>query len=228
MSWILENLDTIGELTLVHLALSLPAVVIAFLVSIPLAWIANRIRVLREPLLTGTGLLYAVPSLPLFILLPALVGTSVRDPLNVVIALSIFGLALMVRSAAEALDAVTDDVQTSATAIGFSRVGRFFAVELSLAGPALLAGVRVVCVSSISLVSVSAVLGVNSLGSLFTDGFARDIIGSILAGIVMTVVLALICDLLLVLAGRLLMPWNKNAATVRPRLRKRRTQEAAA
>ncbi|PRZ14991.1 ABC transporter permease [Nesterenkonia sandarakina] len=216
MTWVLENLPRIGELTLAHLALSLPAVVIAFVLSIPLAWGANRVRVLREPVLTGTGLLYAVPSLPLFILLPALIGTSVRDPLNVVIALSIFGLALMVRSAAEALDAVTADVRTSATAIGFSGVGRFFTVELPLAGPALLAGVRVVCVSSISLVSVSAVLGVSSLGSLFTDGFARNIIGSIVAGIVMTVVLALICDLLLVLAGRMLMPWQQTSRRRRP------------
>jgi len=227
MSWILENLDTIGELTLMHLALSLPAVIIAFLVSIPLAWGANRIRRLREPVLTGTGLLYAIPSLPLFILLPALIGTSVRDPLNVVIALSIFGLALMVRSAAEALDAVADDVRTSATAIGFSGLGRFFTVELPLAGPALLAGVRVVCVSSISLVSVSAVLGVNSLGSLFTDGFARNIIGSIVAGILMTVVLALICDLLLVLAGRVLMPWNTKPAKRRSPLLTR-TREVVA
>lgn len=228
MEWILDNLGNIAELTVAHLALSLPAVVIAFVVSIPLAWVANRIRAIREPVLTSTGLLYAVPSLPLFILLPALIGTSVRDPLNVVIALSIFGLALMVRSAAEALDAVTDDVRTSATAIGFSGIGRFFTVELPLAGPALLAGVRVVCVSSISLVSVSAVLGVTSLGSLFTDGFARDILGSIIAGILMTVVLALICDLLLVLAGRLLMPWNVKTAGSRRRPRLRRSAEANA
>ncbi len=228
MEWILDNLGNIAELTVAHLALSLPAVVIAFVVSIPLAWVANRIRAIREPVLTSTGLLYAVPSLPLFILLPALIGTSVRDPLNVVIALSIFGLALMVRSAAEALDAVTDDVRTSATAIGFSGIGRFFTVELPLAGPALLAGVRVVCVSSISLVSVSAVLGVTSLGSLFTDGFARDILGSIIAGILMTVVLALICDLLLVLAGRLLMPWNVKSAGSRRRPRLRRSAEANA
>ncbi|MGJ9405792.1 ABC transporter permease [Nesterenkonia aurantiaca] len=226
MNWILDNLPRIGELTLAHLALSLPAVIIAFVLSIPLAWGANRVRTLREPVLTGTGLLYAVPSLPLFILLPALIGTSVRDPLNVVIALSIFGLALMVRSAAEALDAVTDDVRTSATAIGFSGVGRFFTVELPLAGPALLAGVRVVCVSSISLVSVSAVLGVSSLGSLFTDGFARNIIGSIVAGILMTVVLALICDLLLVLAGRMLMPWQHSRRRRRPLLA--RAREVAA
>jgi osmoprotectant transport system permease protein len=158
---------------------------------------------------SGTGLLYAVPSLPLFIVLPILLGTGVRDTFNVIVALTIFGLALMVRSAADALDSVDGGVRLASTAVGYSRAMRFFSVELPLAGPALLAGLRVVSVSTISLVSVSAVLGVQSLGSLFTDGFERGIIPSIVAGIVLTAVLALLLDLLLVAAGRVIMPWAR-------------------
>ncbi len=212
MDWILANTGRIAELTLDHAALSLPAVLAAFLLSAPLAVLANRLRPLREPIVSGTGLLYAVPSLPLFIVLPIILGTGIRDPLNAVAALTLFGMALMVRSAAEALDAVSAEVRLAAAAQGYSSWGRFWTVDLPLAGPAMLAGLRVVSVSTISLATVSAVLGVPSLGSLFTDGFQRGIMESVLAGVVMTVVMALILDLLLVLSGRLLMPWARRRA----------------
>lgn len=209
MTWILNNLPRILELSFAHLLLAAPAIIAAFVVALPIAWMANRVRVLRAVVVSGTGLLYAVPSLPLFIVLPIILGTGVRDSLNVIAALSIFGLALMVRSAADALDAVDSGVRLASTAVGYSAALRFFTVELPLAGPALLAGLRVVSVSTISLVSVSAVLGVQSLGSLFTDGFERGIVPSIVAGIVLTAVLALLLDLLLVAAGRLTMPWTR-------------------
>ena len=207
MDWILNNLPRIADLTLAHLLLSLPAVGAAFLIALPIAWAANRVRPVREFVVSGTGLLYAVPSLPLFIVLPIILGTGVRDTFNVIVALTIFGLALMVRSAADGLDSVDSGVRLASTAVGYSPVKRFFTVELPLAGPALLAGLRVVSVSTISLVSVSAVLGVQSLGSLFTDGFERGIVPSIAAGIVLTAVLALALDLLLIAVGRVAMPW---------------------
>ncbi|NDK32149.1 ABC transporter permease [Nesterenkonia haasae] len=208
MEWILNNLPRITDLTVAHLLLALPAVAAAFLIAVPVAWAANRVRPLREVLVSGTGLLYAIPSLPLFIVLPIILGTGVRDTFNVIVALTIFGLALMVRSAADALDSVDSGVRLASTAMGYSPAKRFFSVELPLAGPALLAGLRVVSVSTISLVSVSAVLGVQSLGSLFTDGFERGIVPSIAAGILLTAVLALLLDLLLIAAGRVLMPWS--------------------
>lgn len=209
MEWILENLPRIMGLTADHLLLSLPAVVGAFLLALPLGRAADRLGSMREPIIGSVGLLYAVPSLPLFIVLPLIIGTGVRDTLNVIVALILFGLALMVRSAADAFASVSADVRLAATAIGYSPGARFLFVELPLAGPALLAGARVVSVSTISLVSVSAVLGVTSLGSLFTDGFQRGIVPSIVAGIVMTVVLAVVVDVLLVGLGRFAMPWQK-------------------
>lgn len=210
MNWVLTNSAHIASLAGQHVALALPAILAAFVLSLPIAAFVNRFRSVRGVIITGTGLLYAVPSLPLFIVLPVILGTGVRDSINVVVALTLFGLALMVRSAADALDAVPNTVRLSATAQGYSRIGRFFSVELPLAMPALLAGLRVVAVSTISLVTVSAVIGVQSLGSLFTDGFQRGIVPSILSGVVITALLALILDQIIVLVGYLAAPWQRS------------------
>ncbi len=142
-------------------------------------------------------------------MIPTLIGTSLSSPINLVIALTLYGMALMVRSTADALAEVDADVRQSATAVGFSGWQRFWLVELPLAGPVLLAGLRVVVVSTVSLVTVGAVLGVNGLGFAFTDGLQRTIVAEIVAGIVLVVVLALVLDSLLVLLGRALMPWQR-------------------
>lgn len=212
MNWILENLGPIGDQTLTHLELSIPPIILSFVLSVPVGWLANRFRISRAVLLTVAGLLYAVPSLPLLILIPSLIGTGLRSPVNVIIALTLYGMALMVRSTADALDAVDSDVKQSATAVGFSGWNRFWQVEFPLAGPILLAGLRVVVVSTVSLVTVGGVLGIGGLGLLFTDAFQRSIYAEIVAGIVLVVVIALVLDGLLVLLGRALMPWNRAAA----------------
>ena len=209
MTWVLNNLELIGSRTLSHLLLAIPAIVASFVLALPLGWVANRYRWSRATLLTAAGLLYAIPSLPLFVVLPSVLGFGVRDRINVIVALTLYGLALMVRSAADALASVGMPVVLSSTALGYSAAGRFFVVELPLAGPVLLAGLRVVSVSTISLVTVSSLLGVDNLGLLFVDGFQRGIIAEVLTGIMATVALALIVDGLLVLAGRALMPWTK-------------------
>lgn len=132
------------------------------------------------------GLLYAIPSLPLFIVLPVIIGTGLRDPINVVVALTLYGIALMVRMTADGLASVDVDIRQSATAVGFSDRNRFWRVELPLAGPVLLAGLRVVAVSTVSLTTVGAVLGIQSLGLLFADGIQRNIPAEIWTGIVLT------------------------------------------
>lgn len=212
MSWIANNLDLIAERTISHLLLAIPAIVLALALSLPVGWLARRYRWGRFALLTAAGLIYAIPSLPLFVVLPTVAGWGVRDEANVIAALTLYGMALMVRSVADALDAVDPAMRLSATALGYSAAGRFARVELPLAGPVLLAGLRVVSVSTISLVTVSSLLGVANLGLLFTDGFQRGITAEIVAGIVATVALALLIDGLLVLAGRVLMPWTRAAA----------------
>ena len=226
MSWVLENLDVIAGYTGSHLLQAIPPILVAFVLSLPLAKLANSRGWLRTGVTTTSGLMYAIPSLPLFVLLPGLLGTGVRSPLNISIALSLYGLALMVPAASDAFRSVSRDVLGSATAQGYAPSARFLQVELPLAGPVLLAGVRVVAVSTISLVTVGGVLGVPSLGMLFVDGFRRGILAEIGAGVVLTAVLALLTDALLVLLGRALMPWSR--ISTRPRTRARpRTQAQA-
>ncbi|RZS66528.1 osmoprotectant transport system permease protein [Agromyces ramosus] len=215
MNWLWSNLDLVGELMLVHLALSVPAIILSFVISVPIGWLAHRYRWSRGVLLSLCGLLYAIPSLALFVALPPITGLSLRSPLNLVIALTLYGIAVIVRTSADAFDSVEPDIRQSATAVGYSAVGRFWGVELPLAGPVLLSGVRVVIVSTVSLATVGAVIGVPSLGSLFTDGFQRGIQAEIVTGIVATIVLALALDWASVLIGRLLLPWSRPSASAR-------------
>src|SRR5690606_26164966 len=171
MSWVLENLGVIAGHVLAHLLQAVPAILLSFLIAVPVARLAGGLGVLRGGISTAAALMYAIPSLPLFIVLPIILGTSLRSSINIVVALTLYGLALMVPAAIDAFRSVDGDVLRSATAQGFGRAGRFWAVELPLAGPVLLAGLRVVAVSTVSLVTVGGVLGVPSLGMLFVDGF---------------------------------------------------------
>ncbi|MCA0218206.1 MAG: ABC transporter permease [Actinobacteria bacterium] len=207
MTWVLGNLPLIGRLTLEHIGLAIPPIVIGFLLSIPLGFLAYRYRLTRGVLLTVAGLLYTVPSLALFVVLPPLLGISYLSSLNLSIALTIYAVAIMSRSMADALTSVDPAIRQSATAVGFGSWRRFWTVEFPLAGPVILAGLRVTAVSTISLVTVGILIGVENLGYLFTNGFQRRIIPEILAGVVTVVIIALVVDYLLVLAGRLIMPW---------------------
>jgi osmoprotectant transport system permease protein len=123
-----------------------------------------------------------------------------------------------VRAVADGLDSVDDDVRQAATAMGYAPFRRFFTVELPLAGPVILAGLRVTAVSTISLATVGILIGVQNLGYLFTDGLQRRIIAEVLSGVVAVIVIALLVDLVLLLLGRALMPWTRAASTSAPRI----------
>lgn len=209
MQWVWTNFDMIWSLTLAHIGLSVIPIIVGFLVSIPLGYVASRSRVARSILLTTGGILYTIPSLALFVGIPVVLGTSILDPTNVIVALTTYAIALMVRTSADAFASVAEPVQDSATAIGFSRWQRFFSVDLPLAGPVLLAGTRVVSVSTVSLVSIGAVIGVSNLGSLFTQGFQINFYTEILTGLVGVLLIAVVFDIILVLIARVLMPWNR-------------------
>lgn len=209
MTWVLNNLDLILQLTLQHIRLSIIPIVLGFIIALPLGWVAYRYRLTRGLVLTLVGLLYTIPSLALFVVLPPLIGTRILSESNVLIALTIYAVAIMARSVADALASVDVDIKLAATAVGYSSRGRFLAVDLPLAGPVLLAGLRVVAVSTVSLVTVGIAVGVQSLGYLFTNGYQRQILEQVLAGVVMTVLIALVFDVVLVAVGRWLMPWAK-------------------
>jgi osmoprotectant transport system permease protein len=142
-------------------------------------------------------------------MLPLFTGYGILSPVNVVIALSLYTLALLVRTVADGLGAVPDHVQNAATAMGYTRGKRFFAIELPLAVPVIAAGLRVAAVSNVSIVSVGTIIGVQQLGLLFSDGFNRDFYDPLVVGIIGCVVLALLFDGIIILLARVLTPWQR-------------------
>lgn len=212
-SWYLENFAQIAELTRAHIALSVPPIVVSVLISVPLGYIAARWTRVRAVINSSTGLLYAIPSLALFVLLPIVLGTSILSPLNVQVALIIYGIALMTRTAADAFGSVPSFARDAATAVGYSPWSRIVIVELPLAGPVLLSGARVVSASTVSLVSVGSLIGVHGLGYFFTDGFNRSFPTEILAGVFATAAVALVFDVILLALGSVVMPWTRKSVS---------------
>ncbi|MEX3610974.1 ABC transporter permease subunit [Rothia sp. LK2588] len=222
MNWLNSNWGYVGQLTTLHLLQSLLPVVLGTLIAIPIARIAvgrrrngrsteaisGAGRVRRGIVVNSAALLYTIPSLALFVLMPLVLGTSITSLLNVYVALTLYVIAMMVRSAVDAFDAVSPTTLEAATAMGYRPTRRFWSVELPLAVPVMIAGLRVALVSNISMVSVGAVIGIQSLGTLFTDGLRRNLPAEIVVGIVGTVLLALVLDRLLAWVGTWITRWR--------------------
>jgi osmoprotectant transport system permease protein len=207
MTYFLDHLDLVWSRGVQHTYLAGVPLVLGLLIALPLGWLARRYRVLYPPFTAGFGLLYTIPSLALFVLLPGILHTRILDPVNVLVAMTLYTVALLVRTVADGLGAVPDHVSQAATAMGFTRVKRFFAVELPLAVPVISAGLRVAAVSNVSIVSVATIIGIPQLGLFFSDGFARDYYDPLIVGIVCCIVLALLFDVVIILTTRLLTPW---------------------
>jgi len=207
MTWINDHWAEIFTLARSHVWLAGVPLILGLLIALPLGWAARRWSRVYPVLISTSGLLYTIPSLALFVLMPALLGTKQLDPLNVVVAMTIYTVALLVRTVADGLGSVPDSTLQAARAMGYKGFRRFFGVELPLAVPVIAAGLRVAAVSNVSIVSVASLIGVAQLGNLLTDGYRRFIPEEIVAGIVACVVLALIFDGLILLGQRLLTPW---------------------
>ena len=207
--WLSRNAQQILAWTLDHVWLAAAPTVLGLLLALPLGAIAHRYRWSYATLITLAGLLYTVPSIALFVVLPALLGTRILDPLNVVVALTLYTVALLVRGVADALDAVPPLVVASATAMGYQPLRSLLTVQLPLAIPVIGAGLRVAAVSNVSLVSVAALLGIPQLGQLFTVGFQLDFFTPIWAGIVLCLVLAGIFDAIIQILVRITTPWAR-------------------
>jgi osmoprotectant transport system permease protein len=192
-----------------HAWLSVVPVVLGLVLALPLGWLARRYAWARGPLVSVAGLLYTIPSLALFVLMPAVLHTRILDPVNVVVALTVYSVALLVQVVADGLAAVPGEVDLAAQAMGYGPLRRLLAVELPIAVPVVVAGLRVATVSNVSLVSVSALLGIPQLGQLFTQGFQYLDMAPIVLGLAGCVLLAVVLDLLLVLGGRALTPWRR-------------------
>jgi osmoprotectant transport system permease protein len=186
--------------------------VIGLAVALPIGWVASRYRWTYPPITNLAGLLYTIPSLALFVVMPSIIHTKILSPINVVVALTVYCVALLVRVVADGLNSVSPEIRAAATAMGFTGFGRFLKVDLPIAVPVITAGLRVATVANVSLVSVGALIGVPQLGSLFTEGFSRYVNGEVLLGVLLCLVLALVLDGLILLVFRWLTPWQRAVA----------------
>lgn len=217
MRWLGDNLDFVAGHLVSHLWLSAVPIVLGFLIALPVGWVAHRVPAIRGVVLSVGSVLFTIPSLAFFLIMPSIIGTGFLDPLNIVIALTIYAVAVMVRFAADGFASVSPAVLDAATASGYGAAGLALRVQLPLAGPVLLAGLRVVSVSTVSIVSVGALIGVGNLGRLFTEGARSGNNAEIVTGIVLVVLIALVFDTILILAGRLLLPWSVGSRAARGR-----------
>ena len=206
-----DNADTIVSKLGFHIGITLETVVIALLVAVPLAVLAYWIRPLTGPILALSGVLYTIPSLALLALLAPLLGATSR--VTVLIALVLYALLLVVRNALTGLTQVPADVKDAAAGMGYGRFGRLWHVELPLALPGIVTGLRLATVSTVALVTIGAIIGQGGLGDLILGGFANNFYrAEIVTGTVLCVALALVFDLVLIGLGRVLTPWSRRRA----------------
>lgn len=189
--------------------LALIPLAVGLLLALPLGWIASRYRWTYPPIATGTGLLYTIPSLVMFLVLPGILGTKILAPLNVAVALTLYTLALLTRIVADGLSAVDEVTLSAARAMGYTARQLFFRVQLPLAVPVIGAGMRVAAVSNTSLISVASIIGVAQLGELFVQGQSNSQLSPLWLGLILFILLALVLDLLVLGATRLLSPWHR-------------------
>jgi osmoprotectant transport system permease protein len=216
--YLLNHLATAWALTVIHLRLSLVPVLAGLLLALPWAVLTWRSPVLRRLTTVAASAVFTIPSLALFVVLPLIIPTRILDEANIVVALTLYTSALLVRTVFEALDAVPAQVRDAASAVGYRPITRLIKVELPLSVPVLVAGLRVVVVTNISMVSVGAVIGIGGLGTWFTEGYQADKSDQIVGGIIAIFALAVVIDVALVLAGRLATPWDRVSRPGRRRL----------
>jgi osmoprotectant transport system permease protein len=207
MHYLINHLPTAWALTVIHLRLSLVPVLAGLAIALPWGVLAWRSTALRRLTTVAASAVFTIPSLALFVVLPLLIPTRILDEANVIVALTLYTTALLVRGVFEALDAVPLQVRDAASAVGYPPITRLLKVELPLSIPVLVAGLRVVVVTNISMVSVGAVIGIGGLGTWFTEGYQANKSDQIVAGILAIFVLAVIIDVVLMFAGRIATPW---------------------
>jgi len=204
--WVDRHRDQIQNATFEHLRLTLIAVVVGFVISAVLAVIALRFRWTYGPITWITGFLYTIPSLALFVLLVPLTGFTT---LTGEIGLVSYTLLILIRNIVAGVDGVPASVKEAADAMGYRPARRFVAIDLRLATPAIVAGLRIATVTTIGLVTVTGLIGLGGYGSLIDDGLKRTFSTPIVVGAGLSVVMAIVLDLGLVLLERSLTPWAR-------------------
>jgi osmoprotectant transport system permease protein len=207
--WVSRHTGTIVHAVHEHLVLTGLAVGIGLLLSVPLALVARRWRWLQTAILSVTGILYTIPSLALLALLIPWTGLS-RTTAE--IALVSYTLLILIRNIVAGLDSVPPDVREAAAGMGYGPTRQLVLVELPLAVPVIIAGIRIAAVTTIGLVTVTALIGQGGLGQLILDGLQRDFRTEVVVGSVLSVAVAFVADLALVLVQSLLTPWTRARA----------------
>ena len=211
----MTHLDGAWALTLIHLRLALIPLMLGLLVAVPLGALVHRHTALRRISTVTASIVFTIPSLALFVALPLIIPTRILDEANVIVALTLYTVALLVRAVPEALDAVPAHILDAATAVGYTPLQRMAKIELPLALPVLIANLRVVAITNISMVAVGSVIGIGGLGTWFTEGYQADKSDQIVAGIIATFLLAIVIDSAIMAIGRTITPWQRATRTPR-------------
>ncbi|HEY8472988.1 MAG TPA: ABC transporter permease [Natronosporangium sp.] len=202
-----RNAERIVELLLEHITLTVQAVLLAAAVAIPLAVLAYWFRPLTGPILAGAGVLYTIPALAVFAFIAPYLGTGRR---TVLFPLAIYALLVITRNALTGLTEVPNEVRDAARGMGYGRFAQLLRIELPLAVPGILTGLRLATVSTVAMTTIGVLVGNGGLGQLIIGGFRNNFHrAEILTGTVLCVVLALVLDLLLLGLGRLVTPWTR-------------------
>ncbi|HZU16146.1 MAG TPA: ABC transporter permease [Candidatus Dormibacteraeota bacterium] len=204
--WVGEHRDVILAALVQHVELTVIAVGAGLVISLPAGALAARVRAARGPVLGGAGVLYTIPSLALFAFFVPLTGLSV---LTAEVGLVAYTLLILTRNVVVGLEGVPAEVEDAAVGMGFRPLHRLIAVELPLALPVIVAGIRIAVVTTIGLVTVTAVIGAGGLGQLILDGLTRQFRTPLVVGGVLSVALAVVADLGLALLQRRLTPWSR-------------------
>jgi len=211
------NWDVIWYYARLHIRFTAIALGLGTSAAFLISYVCHRWPATYAPVLAATNVVYAIPSIALFTLLGPALGYTTDEP--IVVAMALYTLVILVRNIVEGLRTVAPAITDAAIGLGYRPLRRFVAVDLPLALPGIIAGLRLASVSTISLISVGGAIGKGALGRLFADGVARRIDVEIWSGIVAVVVLALVADALLLALGRVLTPW---VSAERRRARRRR------
>jgi osmoprotectant transport system permease protein len=209
-SWVSGHIDVITAALVQHVELTLIAVVVGLLIAVPLGLVAWRSRVFRGPIFSLTGILYTIPSLALFSALVPFTGFTI---LTAEIGLVSYTLLILIRNIVVGLNSVPDDVREAARGMGYRPFAELVRIDLPLAIPAIVGGLRIATVTTIGLVTVTALIGEGGLGSLIYDGLLRDFKTPLVVGTVLSVALAFVADLGLAGTQRLITPWSRGRAT---------------
>lgn len=210
--YLLTRRTELADATMQHLGIVLASVVLGLVIALPLAWLSRRYPRLEAILLGSTTAIYTIPSLALFSLLVPLSGLTVQ---TVVLGLGLYSLTILVRAILDGLRAVPPEVVESARGVGHSDGALLLKVQVPLALPTVMAGLRVAVVSAVALTTVGAILDAGGLGGMLLDGQRTNFKAQVLAASVLCVLLALVLDLLLVLVERMLTPWLRRTEVVR-------------